>query len=221
MWEATTGSVSVLPAYEQKDEITAVPLKLAPYESVFVVFRRKAGPAKENGVEANYPQPTLQAEVNGPWTVTFDPAQQGPEQPVVFETLQDWTASPDERIKYYSGTAFYSGKFNLDAIPEGEKIYIDLGGFTAMAKVSVNGKYAGGLWTAPYQLDITSLVKAGENELMVEVVNTWINRLIGDMNLPEQQRTTWCTVNPYKAGDPLQPSGMFGPVKIVSLKHFF
>ena len=49
---------------------------------------------------------------------------------------------------------------------------INLGAFTAMAKVTVNNLYAGGLWTAPYTLDITSLVKEGENDLKIEIVNT-------------------------------------------------
>jgi len=54
---------------------------------------------------------------------------------------------------------------------------IDLGNFTAMAKVKINGKYAGGLWTPPYQLDISDLVMPGENELEIEIVNTWVNRI--------------------------------------------
>ncbi len=219
LWEATTGSMRKLPAYEQKDDVTAVPLKLAPYESVFVVFSKKAGPAMSNKVETNYPEPTLLAELKDPWTVQFDASQRGPEQPVVFETLQDWTTSSDERIKYYSGTAFYTNKFKLDQLPEGKKIVINLGSFTAMAKVTVNGTYVGGLWTAPYQLDITSFVKTGENNLRIEVVNTWVNRLIGDLKLPENQRKTWCPINPYKADSPLQPSGLFGPVTISSVQY--
>ena len=219
LWEATTGSMRKLSAYEQKENTTIVPLKLAPYESVFVVFREKAGPAKSNKVEANYPEPTLLAELKGPWTVQFDAAQRGPEQPVVFETLQDWTTSSDERIKYYSGTAFYTNKFKLDQLLQGKKIVVNLGSFTAMAKVSVNGNYVGGLWTAPYQLDITSFVKAGENDLKIEVVNTWVNRLIGDLKLPEKQRRTWCPINPYKADSPLQPSGLYGPVTVSGVQY--
>jgi hypothetical protein len=217
LWEATTGSIRKLPAFSQKENTTEVPLKLEAYESVFVVFRNSAGNSAVNTIEANYPAPTVLTEVNGPWTVSFDASQQGPAEPVVFEKLIDWTASSDERIKYYSGTAFYTSKFNLDKIPAGEKVMINLGTFTAMTKVSVNGKYAGGLWTAPYTLDIKDLVKQGDNDLKVEIVNTWMNRLIGDLKLPAEQRLTWCPVNPYKADSPLQPSGLFGPVSISSV----
>lgn len=219
LWEASTGSIRNLPAFDEKVNATAVPLKLEPYESVFVVFRKTSGRATVNGVEANYPIPTVLANLNGSWSVNFNASQRGPKEPVVFETLQDWTTSKDELIKYYSGTAFYTKKFKLDKLPANEKIIINLGKFTAMAKVTVNGTYAGGLWTAPYQLDITKLVKVGENELKVEVVNTWINRLIGDSKLPVEQRPTWCPVNPYKPDSPLQPSGLFGPVRVLSIKY--
>jgi hypothetical protein len=219
LWEATTGYMRTLNAYEQNENTTAVPLKLEPFESVFVVFRKQAGKVQASGVDANYPEPVLLNELKGPWTVRFDAAQRGPEQPVVFETLQDWTTSPDDKIKYYSGTAVYNCKFKLKKRSSGEHLIIDLGSVTAMAKVTLNGTYAGGLWTLPYRLDITSLAKDGENELKVEVVNTWVNRLIGDSKLPENQRPTWCPVNPYKPDSPLQPSGLFGPVKITSIKY--
>jgi hypothetical protein len=153
-------------------------------------------------------------EIKTPWTVSFDPAQRGPEDPVVFESLTDWTASDDDRIKYYSGTAFYTNTFTLESQPDHQKIVIDLGKITAMAKVTVNGQYAGGLWTAPHQLDISGLVRAGENELRIEIVNTWVNRIIGDMQLPEEERKTWLPANPYDAESPLQSSGLIGPVTV-------
>jgi hypothetical protein len=219
LWEATTGYIRNLPAYEQKENTTSVPLKLEPFESVFVVFLKSAGKALASGIEANYPEPALLADLKGPWTVQFDPKQRGPEQPVIFETLQDWTTSLDDRIKYYSGTAFYNCKFNLQKLPENHKVIINTGAVTAMAKVSVNGTYAGGVWTAPYRLDITTMVKQGENEIKIEVVNTWVNKLIGDSKLPAEQRLTWCPVNPYTPESQLQPSGLFGPVQILCVQY--
>jgi hypothetical protein len=212
LWEATTGYRRELPAYEQRESVTAVPLKLEPFESVFVVFRKPADKGGATGVEANYPEPVKVLEIETPWTVSFDPAQRGPDEAVVFEALTDWTASDDDRIKYYSGTAFYINSFMLDKLPDHEKVVIDLGDFTAMAKVTVNGEYAGGLWTPPHQLDISDLVREGKNELKIEVVNTWVNRIIGDMQLPEEEREIWMPTNPFDAESPLQRSGLFGPV---------
>jgi hypothetical protein len=219
LWEATTGYIRNLPSYEQKEHITAVPLKLEPYESVFVVFRKKTGKTPASHHDSNYPVSLVLADVKGPWTVSFNASQRGPAEPVVYETLQDWTASQDDRIKYYSGTAFYNSGFNLAKMKTGEKVMISLGDVTAMARVTVNGKYAGGVWTAPYTLDITALVKEGENELKIEVVNTWVNRLIGDSKQPAGERPTWCPVNPYTPANTLQSSGLTGPVKILSVKY--
>jgi hypothetical protein len=219
LWEATKGYIRTLAAYDQTENATIVPLKLEAYESVFVVFQKSAGKASETGVKANYPEPDLITDLKGPWTVTFNASQRGPAEPVVFEALQDWTTSKDDLIKYYSGTAFYNSKFKMAKVPEGKKVIINLGAFTAMAKVTVNNVYAGGLWTAPYTLNITSLIKEGDNDLKIEIVNTWLNRLIGDQKLPAAQRLTWCPVNPYNADSPLQSSGLFGPVKISSVPN--
>ncbi|MBK6827289.1 MAG: hypothetical protein IPG86_10595 [Chitinophagaceae bacterium] len=49
-----------------------------------------------------------------------------------------------------------------------------------MATVQINGKEAGILWTAPYQLDISKHLKPGKNTVENLVTNTWRNRLIGD-----------------------------------------
>ncbi len=87
-----------------------------------------------------------------------------------------------------------------------------------MAKVTVNGEYAGGLWTAPHRLDIFGLVREGKNELRIEVVNTWVNRIIGDTQIQEEERKTWMFANPYDAESPLQPSGLLGPVTIANVE---
>lgn len=219
LWEATSGSIRTLPAFEIKAQTTSVPTKLAPYESVFVVFREKAKKSNLTDIQDNYPVPNVIEDLKGPWSVSFDPAFRGPAEPVIFETLHDWTTSSDESIKYYSGTANYRINFSMPETKENETIEIDLGNLTAMAKVSVNGSYAGGVWTYPYKLEISDFVKPGENELEIEVVNNWMNRLIGDQHLPEAQRKTWCYVNPYNAQSPLQPSGLFGPITIQSVKY--
>jgi hypothetical protein len=152
------------------------------------------------------------AEVDAPWTVAFesDEIKRGPSEPVIFEQLTDWSKHADERIKYFSGTAVYKTSFNLDAKPSGE-LYLDLGKVTAMAKVKINGRYAGGVWTAPYRVDITPFVKSGSNEVEIEVVSTWANRIIGDRQLPAEQRKLH--INHGPAGD-LYESGLLGPVQI-------
>ena len=114
LWAPTTGVIRKLPAYEQKQGATAVPLEMAPYESMFIVFKDKAGAASSTDVAANFPVPAQIADLKGPWTVDFADKVRGPQEPVVFESLTDWSTNADDKIKYYSGTATYKTNFKLD-----------------------------------------------------------------------------------------------------------
>jgi len=98
-------------------------------------------------------------------------------------------------------------------------VYIDLGKVMVMAKVKINGNYVGGVWTAPYRLNITDYIKKGENEVEIEVVNNWRNRLIRDKSIPEEQRITWQTYSYLNKDSSLQSSGLLGPVEIQSYDY--
>jgi hypothetical protein len=215
LWNAVTGDIRALPSYYQANGTTTVPLKLVPYESAFIIFR-KDGVSKDTS-RSNYPQAKSTIAINKPWTVNFDQTMRGPANPVTFETLTDWSLSKNDSIKYYSGTAFYHNKFKVATVTKGSNYILDLGLARAIAKVKVNGVDVGGVWTPPYQLDITSALKAGENTIEVKVVNTWVNRIIGDSKLPEDQRKAKAIVMPNM--DRLESSGLLGPVQISVMKY--
>jgi hypothetical protein len=150
------------------------------------------------------------------WEVAFDPKGGGPEK-TVFEQLSDWRLNPDPGIRYYSGTAFYKQSFEWTDI-KGKTLYLDLGKVKNIARVRLNGKDLGTVWTSPWRVDISSAMKAGQNELSIEVVNLWSNRLIGDEQLPEDgsvKRYTYSTFQHYEKDSPLLESGLIGPVTIV------
>jgi hypothetical protein len=65
-------------------------------------------------------------------------------------------------------------------------------------------------------VDLSAPLKAGENALEVKVVNLWPKRLIRDFGLPEKEPLPWSTWNPYTPTDPLLPSGLFGPVRVMT-----
>ncbi len=220
LWSSVYGTTRDLPAFTAKEKTTVVPLKLEAYESQFIVFRKKAGKPVSSDLMTNFPEGKILAELNSNWKVSFDHSKinRGPAKPVEFNTLSDWTLSDNDSIRYFSGTAVYKTSVKLDEIPSG-KIMLNLGKLTSMAKVKINGKDVGGVWTAPWQLDISSAVKAGENEIEISVVNNWMNRLIGDLSIPKDKRPTWTVIIPYKADSPLQSSGLFGPVSIKEVKE--
>jgi hypothetical protein len=78
----------------------------------------------------------------------------------------------------------------------------------------VNGKELGTVWHTPFRVDATSALKPGANEVSVKVVNSWVNRLVGDAQPGVTTKYTFTTFNSYKADTPLLPSGLIGPVTI-------
>ena len=83
--------------------------------------------------------------------------------------------------------------FILDNESLNRKIILDLGELRDVAEIFINGKSAGILWKKPYRADISQLVKAGENDLKVEIVNLWVNRMTGDMLSDPKDR--YCKTN--------------------------
>ncbi len=218
LWDALDGSLRDLPAFVQTKRSTTVPLELEGNGSAFIVFRKNGKPVSDSRI-LNYPCPDTLVTINTPWNVTFTNPFDNFYNTMTMNTLQDWSHSTDERIRYYSGSAVYRNAFILNAEHTGKSVYVCLGEAGVMAEVRINGQDAGGAWTAPWRCDISDLVRKGENTIEVEVVNTWVNRLIGESRLPMKDRSTWLNVNPLKADDPLQPSGLAGPVSIVSFRY--
>lgn len=220
LWEPATGVIRLLKKYERNANATVVPLELEPLESIFVVFAKEASSSSlVNDTDTNYPKPQTIATLAGPWTVSFDKSQRGPQDPVVFQSLYDWSTSKEDAIRYYSGTAVYRTEFTLKDIVPNSPLFINLNEVAVMAKVKVNGQYIGGVWTAPYRLNISEAIKQGTNKVEIEVVNTWVNRLIGDSKLPVEERPTWTPNNPWNPSSPLQKSGLIGPVVIESITY--
>lgn len=212
LWDAIDGTVRRLGQFTVRDSSTVVPLTLAPLQSYFIIFEPAA--ALPSGL-ANFPAQKEWFTIHTPWQADFLDKKRGPQQPVLFPNLTDWTQHANDSIRYYSGKASYTNRFTAPAVAPGQRILLDVGEVKVMARVKLNGRTAGGLWTAPWQIDITNLIKPGENVLEIEVVNTWVNRLIGDSKVSESQRSTWTSVNPYKPESALEPSGLRGPVRLL------
>ena len=68
----------------------------------------------------------------------------------------------------------------------GRRLFLDLGRVEVIAEVLVNGRNLGIAWKAPYRLEVTDALRAGDNQLEIRVTNLWPNRLIGDEQLPEE-----------------------------------
>lgn len=167
--------------------------------------------------------------VAGAWEVFF-PEDSGAPKRVIFPQLISWTESDQEAIRYFSGIATYKKTFqyevNADALKR-KKLYLDLGDLSHVAEVWLNDKPLGISWAKPYRFDVTDHLKPGDNTLVVEIANTWSNRLVGDaVTGGKFTRTNITNTNVYGLNHtrvhwkevPLIKSGLFGPVRIYTLK---
>ncbi len=231
-----TGSVFVVFRRPADARLASVD---APAGAVEILGRAAAGArirAWTNGTfavatAAGAPTPIAVADVPapigiaGPWTIAFEPNRGAPES-AVFETLTDWTTHTDPGIRHFAGKGTYRITFEVDASRAALPARLQLGSVSAIAQVRLNGRDLGVVWTAPWSVDATGALKAGHNEVEIDVISLWMNRLIGDAALPPEKRITKTnvtleqgkrTVKVYQgfgSEDILMPAGLLGPVRL-------
>ena len=212
LWAAVMGARTPVPCEATPDgRRVRVGLDLAAGGSVFVVFDKARTAAETAAPHAG----GSHFQLDGPWLVSFDPKWGGPERPVTFPALTDWTAHADPGIRYYSGTAVYRKMFDAPAdFPTDAPVTIDLGALRDVAQVTLNGQNLGIAWTPPFAVTAPRL-KAKGNVLEISVVNLWANRLIRDAALPPAEQLTKTDKNPFKKDHALFPSGLYGPVTLL------
>ena len=181
--------------------------------------------------------------IAGPWQVAF-PEGRGAPAALTLPELVSWHRHSDPGVKYFSGTATYTRKFDVPEgwLSAGKPVYLDLGRVEVVAQVRINGRDLGTLWKEPYRVDATAALHAGANLLEIRVTNLWANRLIGDERLPPENeygsgtehgilrmpdwylkglpkppggRITFATWKFYSKDEPLLESGLLGPVRLL------
>jgi hypothetical protein len=214
LWHADTG-VREAASFTIANGRTTVPLHLEPWGSVFVVFRKPAA-----GSARLLPAPIERslATVEGAWDVRFQPGRGAPEH-VTVDRLVSWNESADAGVRYFSGTATYTRTIEAEPgwFAPGAHQWLDLGDVQNLAEVSVNGTDLGVVWKKPFRVDMTGAAKPGPNRIEVRVTNLWVNRMIGDRQPGAPTQYTFTRPVFYKAGSPLLPSGLLGPVRVVQV----
>jgi hypothetical protein len=260
MWNPLSGEIVSLPVYKLNGDQVTVPVTLAPYGSMFVVFRPGKANPRYTSIDKNEHPPLVDytkdgiyvweegnfelsgrdekrqftnyvnvQNLEGSWEVFF-PEGWGAPKMAIFPKLISWTESNNDGIRYFSGTATYKKTFqheiNSSAL-EKKKIYLDLGDLSHVGEVWLNDQRLGITWARPSRFDITGILRPGENTLVVEVANTWSNRLVGDaVTGSKYTRTHITATNVYGLNHqriqwkevPLIKSGLLGPVNIITLK---
>jgi hypothetical protein len=210
IWRADDAS-NARATYEIAGGRTAVPLALAPHDALFVVFRK---PTRELAYRAPSSETKTLSTLTGPWRVEFPPGAGAPSS-AIFPQLGSWSDSTIPGIRYFSGTARYTTSLEITMARGSHRLLLDLGEVANVAQVRVNGRWVGTAWKAPYRVDITAAARTGRNRLEIDVVNLWPNRMIGDLQAGAH-RYAEAAYQPFNRDSPLLPSGLLGPVKLLS-----
>jgi hypothetical protein len=203
LWDPLTGTIERLQANGD-----GVPLTFEPHGSRVVVFRKErssAPPSVARRVSAS-------VELKSGWTLTAGAMRRSG----TVDLPHSWADDPQTR--FFSGTSTYRRSVDVPAAFRGPGVraFVDFGpgvaverealpggtmrgnSFAALlappvreaATVFVNNERAGTVWAPPYRVDITDHLRAGSNEVRIEVYNTAINQLAEGGRLPDVKAVT-------------------------------
>ena len=119
--------------------------------------------------------------IETPWTLSFMEEMPKVEQTFQLDKAQTWETLDNEAARVTMGTGVYTTTLKLDKKQAAKQWQIDLGDVRESARVYINGTFVGCAWAVPYILDTKNTLKAGANEIRIEVTNLPANR-IADMD---------------------------------------
>lgn len=167
--DATDGSM-----FPAKIENGCYAYKLPPYGSIFFLT---TDPPEDIVSTQNiqFDPSKAQSIANIPnWKITMDSIQLNE------SLLFDW--KNNNQLKFNSKPVTYSSHFAIDHLDNKARYYLDMGTVYYSADVLINGKSAGSSVFSPFILDITSLLREGENDIVIVVTNAMYNSYVGQAN---------------------------------------
>lgn len=228
IWDAETGRIQGDVKYTVEPNGIRIDFSMDPVGSRFVVFKNKAvkKSAETGGNNYDLQSGFSEALTSGTnnitdisynWQLHFDTSMGGPSS-YQLDSLVSWTDIPAAGIKYYSGKVNYEKDFQLteEDLLKNKNAFLLLDDVQEIAKVWVNGKDCGIVWTLPYKADIGTYLQKGKNHISIQVINTWNNRIVGDILNPGGRQYTNTNVKyKFSAKTPLLKSGLIGKAKIL------
>ncbi len=229
-WDPLTGKIWL--AYsEQTNNGVKVGIVLEPYASRLLVFSKRKLPLPAASRLSALPEPI---DFSGGWRVSFGDGKTASQM----DALKSWVE--DEKTRYFSGVAFYEKEVMIPdwMVSKHIALYLDFGEGKAVpiqerkngmrawldapvreaAVVYVNGRRAGSVWSPPFSINVTGLLKAGKNKLRIEVANTAINYMAGhpqpDYTLLNRKYGERFQAQDMDNLQPL-PSGLLGKIRLI------
>ncbi|KAB7730020.1 glycoside hydrolase [Rudanella paleaurantiibacter] len=233
---ATTGTVRRYnPLTDQTEPVavragrtgqTELFLALEPGQSCFLEISPGQAATRQSAVQTNG---MAVLELSTPWQFRFGAGRPTLSGSATLPKLVSWTSITDS-AGYFWGTGHYQTTFDLPAGAAPNALYeLDLGDVREVAEVQLNGQPLGTAWCLPFRLSIpANRLKTTGNTLEIAVTNLSANYMrLFDKQHPGNQPPGWkkfydinivdIRYRPFDAtGWDAQPSGLLGPVKLLS-----
>lgn len=155
-------------------EQTAVKLQLAAGESRILMVANKE--RKKEGDWVYLENQDEEIVLKGKWQLTFQEGGPVLPQARVIDKLVPWTTLNDSILNDFSGKATYKLTFEMPALAAKEYV-LKLDTLYESARIKINGKEAGLIWSLPYLLSVGDFLQEGENTVEIEVANLMANRI--------------------------------------------
>jgi hypothetical protein len=221
-----TGKIQQAIRYRNEKEAVEMKLYFEPYGSYIIEF--KSDEKQKHTFDAPEKSERINDEIIGyiknetlspilleDWHLSTNLRDhEGKQTPIDLDLneLKDWRKI--EELQYCSSKGIYTTTFNLpeEYLQDASRLYLSLGRVHDVAIVKINGNECPPLLVYPYELNITSLVKEGENKIEIEITPTLRNRLIG---YGKHGGKDWIN---HKNKKEFMPSGLIGPIIIKPFK---
>jgi len=230
-WDPISGQIQ--PAIAKRvPGGTSLSLDLEAYGSRVLVFSKRFSPAAPPSASVLPPI----VDISRGWRVSFGAGK----ETITMESLRSWTE--DERTRHFSGLATYEKAVSLpeELFKDGLVVRLELGegkpqrvdgrtsgpGMQAWlegpvreaAVVYINDRRAGSVWCPPYALDVTPVLRHGENQIRIIVGNLALNHMargaLPDYRLLNQRYGVRFEPQDRDKIQPV-PAGLLGPVRLV------
>lgn len=233
LWDPVSGDTRPV-CVVQDGERARVDLELAPRQAVFLVFTNEAAPDCITPVFERLGVPATD------WLL-MAPRSREPELSMSVG-LGDLSRHPVEVVSAPMGPLSLKRTFELASAPSG-RVFLDLGDVRGIVGVEINGIPVGSVWTPPFRIEVSGLLRSGTNTIRLSLAGPIANALIDDMDRPADIETkidsrgnrqaiappdwldggvprpdgrrTFTTYDPFSSGSGPEPFGVFGPVSLL------
>ena len=194
-WDLATGEIHPLSAASAESGAVRFPLVLGPYETKVVVVGPL--PAGVAAPEPSFASGQSLAQLDGDWTLDLNGKQ-------LATPLKSWE---ELGAPAFAGPALYRKQFTAPAPPAGSRVFLEIADVHDYARLTLNGAELPAHAWQPYRWEVTGALKAGSNDLEIEVRATPAGRGGPGAQPPASGRGR---------GAAPPGSGLLGPVRLVT-----